>query len=217
METKNRFWAIAFIGIGILMIFGRWTNFFTLAALVLLLYGVYKIRQGTEVRTGYMLLAVGCGIILIDHFMLVLVICLISLGLFYAKSKQMKPDHNDRQKHNFIEGVHWDRDPWVLRNLGMWHVLGELDIDLSLAIVEETQNTLILQGIVGDVDLSISEDYGIEIEAFVLFGRIQMGREQETGMVNRIYWRSPNYEQREQKVKIVISYLVGDVDIKFPF
>jgi len=70
------------------------------------------------------------------------------------------------------------------------------------------------QGIVGDVDLVIPEDYGVEIEAFVLFGQIDFSHDKETGMLNRLYWKSPNYETRDQKVKIIISYLVGDVDIR---
>ncbi|MNR22610.1 hypothetical protein D3C85_1395720 [compost metagenome] len=70
------------------------------------------------------------------------------------------------------------------------------------------------QGVVGDIDLVISEDYGVEIEAFVMFGQIEFGPDKETGMVNRLYWRSPNYELREKKVKIMISYLVGDIDIR---
>ncbi|MNJ60305.1 hypothetical protein D3C77_560270 [compost metagenome] len=59
----------------------------------------------------------------------------------------------------------------------------------------------------------MSEDYGVEIEAFVLFGQIDCNEQKETGMLNRIYWKSPNYEHRDQKVKIIISYLVGNVDI----
>ncbi|MNJ56935.1 hypothetical protein D3C77_525030 [compost metagenome] len=57
-------------------------------------------------------------------------------------------------------------------------------------------------------------DYGVDIEAFVLFGKIDFREENTTGMMNRLYWKSPQYEQSEYKVKIVMSYLVGDIDIK---
>lgn len=214
MKTRSQIWAIALVVIGVLMIFGSSTNLITIAALFILIYGVYKIRQGTEVRTGYVLLAVGSGIILLDHLVLVLIICLISLALFYAKAKRMHPRLNEVQKHDFIAGLHWDRDPWMLQNTGMWHVFGELDVDLTLAIAGENDNSLIFQGIIGDLDLVLSDDFGVEIEAFVLFGRIQFGREQDTGMVNRMIWRSPNYELSERKVRIVVSYLIGDVNIK---
>ncbi|USB32587.1 cell wall-active antibiotics response protein LiaF [Paenibacillus sp. YPG26] len=214
MDKRKSFLAIMLIGFGLLLFFGQGINFLTIAALLFLVYGVHKIRQGEEIKTGYILLAVGSGLILLEHLMLVVAIILISLGLFYAKVKKMLPRGDHIQKQNFIAGVHWDRDPWVLRSISMWHVLGEHDIDLSLASVEEPENIMMLQGVVGDIDLVISEDYGVEIEAFVMFGQIEFGPDKETGMVNRLNWRSPNYDLREKKVKIMISYLVGDIDIR---
>lgn len=214
MDTRKRFLAIGLIGFGLLLIFGKWLSFFTIVALFLLGFGIYKIRQGEQVKTGYILMAVGGGLILLDHFMLILAILMISLGYYYAKVRKTQPQGNYVQKQNITSSVRWDRDPWNLRNTSMWHVLGELDIDLSLAMMEGGQNVLMFQGIVGDVDLVIPEDYGVEIEAFVLFGQIDFSHDKETGMLNRLYWKSPNYETRDQKVKIIISYLVGDVDIR---
>ncbi|WP_068783434.1 cell wall-active antibiotics response protein LiaF [Paenibacillus phocaensis] len=214
MDKRKRFLAIGLIGFGVLLIFGKWLSFFTIVALFFLAFGIYKIRQGEQVKTGYILLAIGGGMILLDHFMLVLAILMISLGYYYAKIRKTQPPGNYVQKQNITSSIRWDRDPWSLRNTSMWHVLGELDIDLSLAMVEGGHNVLMFQGIVGDVDLVIPEDYGVEIEAFVLFGQIDFGQDKETGMLNRLYWKSPSYELRDQKVKIIISYLVGDVDIR---
>ncbi|MNJ00048.1 hypothetical protein D3C73_1592820 [compost metagenome] len=70
------------------------------------------------------------------------------------------------------------------------------------------------QGIVGDIDLVVPEDYGVEIEAFVMFGQIEFEPNRETGMLNKLYWKSPNYDNSDQKVKIIISYVIGDVDIR---
>ncbi|WP_270406565.1 cell wall-active antibiotics response protein LiaF [Paenibacillus timonensis] len=214
MDTRKRFLAIALIGFGVLLIFGKWLSFFTIVALLFLAFGIYKIRQGEQVKTGYIFLAIGGGMILLDHFMLVLAILMISLGYYYAKIRKTQTQGNYVQKQNITSSIRWDRDPWSLRNTSMWHVLGELDIDLSLAMAEGGHNVLMFQGIIGDVDLAIPEDYGVEIEAFVLFGQIDFSQDKETGMLNRLYWKSPNYEFRDQKVKIIISYLVGDVDIR---
>lgn len=217
MNTRSRFWAVALIIIGLSIIFGEWMNFITIVALTLLVYGVYKIRQGEDVKTGYIMLSIGAGIILLDHIGLVITICLISLAVFFIKARKASPREGYLQKYNFLSSIHWDRDPWVLRSVGMWHVLGELDVDLSLAIVEEKNNILMFQGIVADLDLVLSDQYGVEIDAFVFFGRIGLGKETETGMLNRIRWRSPGYENQEQQIKIVVYYLVGDVDIRLTY
>lgn len=214
MDRRKRFLAIGLIGIGILMIFGKWLSFMTIVALFILGFGIYKVRQGEDVKTGYILMAVGGVFILLDHFMLVVAILMISLGFYYAKIRKNQPQGNIVQKQSITSSLRWDLDPWTLRNTCMWHMLGEIDIDLSLAIMEGSNNLLMFQGIVGDVDLSISDDYGVEIEAFVLFGQIELGQERDTGIMNRVYWKSPDYESREHKVKIMLSYLVGDIDIK---
>ncbi|MFD1178222.1 cell wall-active antibiotics response protein LiaF [Paenibacillus puldeungensis] len=214
MDKHKRFLAIALIGIGVLMLVGKWLSFFTIVALFLIAFGIVKIRQGEQVKTGYILMAIGGGMILLEHFMLVIAVLMISLGWYYAKIRKTRPEGNFIQKQNITSSIHWDLDPWSLRNTSMWHVFGELDIDLSLAIAEGQNTILMFQGIVGDIDLVVPEDYGVEIEAFVMFGQIDFGKDKETGMLNRLYWKSPNYELREQKVKIMISYLVGDVDIR---
>lgn len=214
MDKRKRFLAIGLIGLGVLMVCGKWLGFFTIVALFIIFYGIYKVRQGEDVRNGYILLAVGGGMILLDHFMLVIATLMISLGFYYAKVRKTQPLGNHVQKQNITSNIHWDRDPWTLRNTSMWHVIGELDIDLSLAIEEGQSNILMFHGIVGDIDLVIPDDYGVDIEAFVLFGQIDFDQEKETGMLNRLYWKSPNYDTSESKVKIIISYLVGNVDIR---
>lgn len=213
MDKRKRLLAAGLIALGVMMIFGKGLSFFTIVALLLLAYGVYKVRQGEETKTGYTLLAVGGGLILVSHFMLVVAILMISLGLYFAKVRKIQPQGNYTQRQNITSSVHWDRDPWVLQNTSMWHILGELDIDLSLAIVEGSHNVMMFQGIVGDIDMSLFEGYGIEIEAFVLFGQIELGQERRTGILNKVNWKSPNYDACEQKVKIIISYIVGDIDI----
>ncbi|NWL88709.1 MULTISPECIES: cell wall-active antibiotics response protein LiaF [unclassified Paenibacillus] len=214
MDKRKRLLAAGLIVLGVMMIFGKGLSFFTIVALFLLGYGIYKVRQGEETKTGYILLAIGVGLILLNNFMLVVAILMISLGLYYAKVRKVQPHGSYTQRQNITSSVHWDRDPWVLQNTSMWHILGELDIDLSLAIVEGSHNVLMFQGVVGDIDMSLFEGYGIEIEAFVLFGQIELGQERRTGIFNRVNWRSPNYDVCEQKVKIMISYIIGDIDIR---
>lgn len=214
MDKRKRLLAAGLIVLGVMMIFGKGLSFFTIVALFLLGYGIYKVRQGEETKTGYILLAIGVGLILLNNFMLVVAILMISLGLYYAKVRKVQPHGSYTQRQNITSSVHWDRDPWVLQNTSMWHILGELDIDLSLAIVEGSHNVLMFQGVVGDIDMSLFEGYGIEIEAFVLFGQIELGQERRTGIFNRVNWRSPNYDACEQKVKIMISYIIGDIDIR---
>ena len=60
----------------------------------------------------------------------------------------------------------------------------------------------------------IPDYYGVEIEASILFGSIHMDDRKETGILNRVRYKSPNYETSEYKVKFIVSYLGGDLNIR---
>jgi len=213
MDKRSRIIAIGLIGVGCLMIFGRWIGFFSIVALLFLLLGIYRITSG-RIKQGYTLLGIGAVMLLLDHLVLVLGICLISLGVFFTKSKKLQHKNGFMQKQNFSSRFDWDQSPWVMKSLSAWHVLGEADLDLSLAMAEDTETILLFQGIFGDVDIHLSENYGVEIEAFVLFGSIEFGNQRDTGMLNRLNWKSSNYDSCEHKVKFSISYLMGDLDVR---
>ena len=214
MQGKNRNIAFIMIGIGLFMLLGDWISFLTIAALILFFIGLDQIRKRGNTRRGYMLFVIGGILLLLDHFTLLLGIILISLGLFYAKSKKEQRDERYIQKQNLMSSLKWDREPWVLRNMSLWHVVGEVNLDLSLAIMEEKECTIVLQGALGDIDVSIPDDIGLELEANVVLGQINFNHEKEAGFMNKRVWKSPHYDSCDQKVKLVISYIVGDIDIR---
>lgn len=213
MDTRrNRIIAIAFILLGLFLLTGEWVGFLTIVALLFLILGIYRIRGG-HVSTGYKLLGIGAVLILLDHLILIVAVCLISLGLFYSKSKAVHQRAEVQPRLHFLSSLDLDQIQWVMRDMSDWQVIGEADLDLTLAIPEEKYTVILLQGMVGDVDLRIPDDYGTEIEALVLFGSIEFDGKRDQGMLNRLNWRSPNYDHSEYKVKFVINYVVGDLDI----
>lgn len=213
MDKRNRLIAIGLIGVGCMMIFGRWIGFFSIVALLFLLLGIYRITSG-KVKQGYTLLGIGAVMLALDHLVLILGICLISLGMFFSKSRKLQHKNGFMQKQNFSSSFNWDQSPWVMQSLSAWHVLGEADLDLSLAMAEDKETILLFQGIFGDMDIHLSDGYGVEIDAFVLFGSIEFGNQRDTGMLNRLNWKSSNYDSSEYKVKFSVSYLMGDLDVR---
>lgn len=185
----------------------------TIIALFMLLLGVYSIRSANE-KKGYILLAAGTVILIGGHFMIILAVILMSLGFFYIRSRQVHGDGRFMQKQKLIESLKWDKEPWVLRSMSLWNVIGEMNFDLSLAFMEEEEVTIMLQGVIGDIDIIVPEDFGLDVQSSVFFGQLDVVKEKEAGLVNKIYWRSPNYEKSEQRVKLIVSYIVGDIDIK---
>ncbi|KAA8784954.1 lia operon protein LiaF [Paenibacillus sp. 4624] len=215
MSKKSHWIAVIIIVVGFLMLFNRNMNLLTAAALILLTVGMLQIRKG-ETKKGYRYLGVGAALLLLDNLMIVFLIVLASLAYFYSKNKKIHLHDDVMKKQNFMARYYWDQSSWRLRSMSLWHAIGEVNADLSLSIPEEKQTIVLLQGVMGNVRLTLPEDYGVEIEASVLFGRINLLGEQDSGMMNRLVWRTPGYESSEYKVKFVISYIVGDLNIHNP-
>jgi lia operon protein LiaF len=202
------------IVIALLALFHQFIGFFTIVALVLIFAGVYKMQKD-RLKKGYMLAAIGGVLLVLDNLFLFIGITLISLGIFYYRSRMLQPRGMAMFKQNFMSNYKWDEVPWTLRNASIWHVLGEMDADLSLALPEERETVFYMQGILGDIDFWIPEYYGVEVEAVVVFGQIQLGGDTDVGVLNRLVWKSPNYAESEYKVKFIVSYVAGDVRFKF--
>ncbi|MCZ8513646.1 cell wall-active antibiotics response protein LiaF [Paenibacillus filicis] len=212
-RKRNRNIALVLIGAGVFMLADNHLGFFTVVALFLLLLGVHKVRTGSE-RRGYVLMAIGLLLLVGGNLPMILAVILISLGLFYRKSRRMHREARYFQKKSIIESIRWGRDPWILRSMSIWNVLGELQMDLTYAIPEQKETTIVLQGVIADVDIIVPEDMGLSVTASVVLGQMSVGFDKEAGVLNKMVWQSPNYWTADRQLKLEISYIIADIDIK---
>jgi lia operon protein LiaF len=213
-QLRFRNTAYLLIGAGVFLLLQHWLGFFNLAAAMLVGLGVYRIRTVGD-RRGYVVAAIGAVVLATTHFNVLVMIVLFSLAVFYLQSRKVRSqDGMFTHNHKLIASLKLDQEPWVLRSMGWWSLVGELRLDLSLALPEQEETTIVLQGLIGDVDIKApAEDLGVWVTASVLVGQIQVPDNNQAGVLSKAEWRSPNYETCDRKVKIVISYLVGDIDI----
>ncbi|HEX7057046.1 MAG TPA: cell wall-active antibiotics response protein LiaF [Bacilli bacterium] len=214
MESRRRNTAYLLIFAGLFVLCYNLLGFYTLSAIVVILLGIYKLRAYADNRTGYLLVGVGLIILVGGHLTFVLALILLSLGYFMLKSGRVQQTDQYTQRQGILESIKLDREPWVLKNMSQWFIIGEAHVDFSLAIIDEGETTMMISGMIGDADILLPEDLGIAVEAFVTFGQAKLGPEKDSGVFNRISWQSPNYLHSPNKVKLLISYIVGDIDIK---
>lgn len=212
MKRSNN--AILLIAAGIYLALGALTDFDSLNAALLLLVGMDRYRTDRW-KWSIILMAV-CGfVIIINHFSVFALLVLVSIAIYYYRTKSQQTGIRSRANRNkLFLNIRLDEQSWVLHSMNYWQAVGEIRMDLSLAVPEEKDTKIILHGLVGDVDLVVPEDYGLEVEASVLLGQIRLKMTQESGMFHRLSWRSPDYEQKEQRLKLQLFYLVGDIKIR---
>jgi lia operon protein LiaF len=212
-NNRNRNTALVLIGAGVFLLLEKTIGFLPILAACLILLGLHQIRSQSD-RKGYVWVMVGAVLLLGNHFSLVIAIVLLSLAYFYIKSKQIHRDDAYVQKQKLIDSVRLGKEPWILKDSSFWYMIGETHIDLTLAILEKRETTLIVQGVIGDVDIIVPEDIGVSVEASLIFGQIDVAMQREAGVMNKTVWQTPNYEHCDHRMKLMISFVVGDIDIK---
>ena len=184
----------------------------TVNAVLLLLLGIHRYRSDRS-RLTVVFIAISSLVLIVNQFALFVVVVLVSLGIYYFRARP--PEFGTHvSNHRLFMNMRMEEQSWVLRSMSYWHAFGEIHMDMSLAVPEEKETTIVLQGVVGNVDLIVPEDYGMQVEASVLIGQASFRQIQEGGMIQRLSWKSPNYEQSEQKLKLQLFYLVGDLKIR---
>jgi lia operon protein LiaF len=212
-NNRKRNTYLILIAAGIFLLVDKIFGFSTVVSIVCICFGILSLRNGSS-KKGYIFLGIGV-VILIGHFFAIIVgIVLLSLGLFYLKSKRTHWNGAYVQKQKLIESIQWNKRPWSLLPMSIWNVVGEIKLDFGFAIWEEPEVTIILQGVVGDIDVIVPENVGISVMSSVVFGQIEVEREKEAGILNKIMWQSPNYHTCTNKVKLIVSYIVADIDVK---
>lgn len=206
--------AILFIAAGIYLALGGVAGYATVNAVILLLLGIER-YQWDRSRLAIILIAVSTLTLIVTQFGLFAVIVLVSLGTYYFRARPSTSGSGSyMNKHKLILNMRLDEQSWLLHSMSYWHAIGEIRMDMTLAVPEEKETVIILQGLVGDLDLIIPDDCGIEVEASVLLGQISFKQIKEGGMFHRLSWKSPNYEECEQRLKLQLFYLVGDIKIR---
>jgi lia operon protein LiaF len=204
--------AILFIAAGIYVALGGMAGYATVNAVILLLIGIERYRWDRS-RLSIILIAISTLLLIVNQFGLFAIIVLVSLGTYYFRARPPVLG-SYVSKHKLFLNMRLDEQSWVLHSMSFWHAIGEIRMDISLAVPEEKETTIVLQGLVGDLDFIIPDDCGIQVEASVLLGQISFKQIKEGGMFHRMSWRSPNYDECEQKLKLQLFYLVGDIKIQ---
>lgn len=213
MEKSKRNTAILLIIAGAYFLLGNLVSFVTVSAVLLIALGAYKVKTDGGTR-GYLVLIAGCVLLFGDQFSLFVAIVLISLGYFLIKSRKVHRDDRYEQKQAIIDSFRMDQGAWTPVSMSRWSLFSEMRLDLSLAMQEEEEVVIMMQGFVADVEIVLPPDYGLSLESQLLVGRVSIGDEKEGGLLNKRLWQSPNYEQCTHRMKLIVGCIVGDIEIK---
>jgi lia operon protein LiaF len=104
--------------------------------------------------------------------------------------------------------------PYEWKDVNLSCGIGDLKMDLSKAIIPEGESAVVISGLVGDVDLYIPHDLDVSVAVTVIAGDINVLGQRQSGVRRRLTLTTDGYEQARRRVKISISFFIGDIDVR---
>ena len=116
-------------------------------------------------------------------------------------------------KHSLIGNLYLTAPRWELTDMNIWHGFGDVKIDLSRALVHDTETVLIINGWIGDIDIYVPYDLEVAFTAHVNIGDIDIFGNKEGGINRNVSIETPHYRDSSKRVRIIVNLLIGDVDV----
>lgn len=93
--------------------------------------------------------------------------------------------------------------------------VGEFVVDLSNTVLPKGESVICIRNLVGSVHIYIPFDLEFEVIHSVAVGSVTILQNEESKLFNQnIHYHTSNYDQAEQKIKIVTSTIVGSLEVK---
>lgn len=119
------------------------------------------------------------------------------------------------KRSSLIGDFHLTSGRFELRDLHIWHGVGDVKIDLSRALIPEEETFLIVNGWIGDVTIYVPIDLSVAVAAEVTLGDLEVFGHRQGGLNRQVVMKAQDYDKATRKVKIIVSLIVGDVDVRY--
>ncbi|MFK3938583.1 cell wall-active antibiotics response protein LiaF [Alkalihalobacillus sp. NPDC078783] len=117
-------------------------------------------------------------------------------------------------KRNLVGEVRFTSTPFELTDMQIWNGVGDVRIDLTNAIIPEGETLIIVENVIGDVQIYMPEDLAYTIQSYVLVGDSSILHSKQGGFNQTTLLRSEDYQSGVRKVKFVLSCAIGSVKVR---
>lgn len=169
----------------------------------------------------------------------------VALGLIYVGYKLIKSQDRQRPEDVILDEeepapqenrrehgpeFHWSKPsfsgslvgtlrmingPYDLDGLNVSYGVCDVKIDLSKAILPQGETTLVISALIGDVDIYVPYDLDVSVSTSVSAGNLEVLGTKQSGLNCHMEKTSPGFHSASRRVKISVSVLLGDVDVRY--
>jgi len=234
-EAISIIFLIIAVGLIIDILQGRFSVFFITLAILLIAIGFRHLKQKANSFTAYILITIGIGFLLSAlitslSFRLIFAVLIIynSYQLFRSSANKSKiavdisPSTHGSQAFlqidpyfkNKLIGEHRNFEQgYALEDINIQTGFGDVSIDLSDTVIPPGETVILIRGMIGNIYLSVPSDIGISVQLSLLCGKMNLLKDSKTAFNLTQKYQSVDYKDSSRKIKIVISLLIGDIEV----
>jgi lia operon protein LiaF len=94
-------------------------------------------------------------------------------------------------------------------------IYGDTVIDLSNTVLPKGESLITMRHLVGNVTVFIPYDLEVSVNQSALIGSSTVFEHHDDRFINQtIIFQTPNYESSEQKIKLITSMMLGNLEVK---
>jgi lia operon protein LiaF len=136
----------------------------------------------------------------------------ISLGVWFILRPRMVAER--RAVSLKLIGDIKRRGAWQVADEEIWLIVGDVDLDLSQAVIPDGETRLSAYGFVGDVELIVPEGVGLKMHslAFVSDAKVFGGKEES--FVLPYDYATPGYDEAPKRIRLDTVHFVSELEVR---
>lgn len=234
-EALSIIFLIVAVGLVIDILMGHFSIFPISLSIFLIFIGFRQLKRRKNPFTAYFFITIGIifllpALIRSLSFTLIFAALIIynSYQLFRSSSNKshlavnIKQEIQDSQsylqtspyfKNKLIGEYRNFPQSYALEDINLQIGFGDISIDLSDTIIPLGETVILIRGAIGNIYLNVPSDIGISVQISLLCGKMNLLKESKTAFNVTQKYQSVDYQNSSRKIKIVLTLLVGDIEV----
>jgi len=118
-------------------------------------------------------------------------------------------------KNAFLGGQKTSNNVYEWEDINVQGGIGDFIIDLSNTVLPKGESVICIRNLIGGIHIHVPYEIEVEVLHSVVFGSSKILENPLQRSINQnLHFHTSNYEQSDQKIKIVTNILVGDLEVK---
>lgn len=141
---------------------------------------------------------------------------LIALGLLLAANSPLTSGSSsqDGSQTTLVGEVYRGGQSWFVDDLYIRHAIGEVDLDLTQAIIPDRDVKIDIAGGIGEVSILLPADLPYAIDCSCSIGDINVAEHEESGLGKRFSYRTDDYDEATRRLTLRIHWKIGEVKLR---